>query len=159
MNEITLFALDAVCRRRLSCPLDLASPTEMAFEDARNVMIGLLLVLRSAPDCAPAADADREVRQAVLDFAVTGDASAIDNLPDDVFVLFRSYLAAIIEYYTAGKLTDAGNCVLVPDLPDAAAQAQALAAIEILENGTPQQWLALKAASSPPLPPWGRSSD
>ena len=142
VDETTLFALDGICRRWLDQPLEETPPERISYEDAWNAVAGLIRGLRTTPAAALDPDAEPLVRQAVLDFAVTGDANALDGLPDSAFTLLRAYLTAIMECYTFRGLAGADNDILVPELHHATAQAEALIAIEILSSRTPQRWLA-----------------
>ena len=97
MDETTLFALDGICRRHLGRPLEETPPDDPGIESAWNAVAGLVRSLRDKPDAEPDEHAEPAVRQAVLDFAVTGDRAVLNDLPDGTFALLRSYLTAIIE--------------------------------------------------------------
>ena len=142
MDEVTLFALDGICRRHLGRPLEETPPDTPGLEDALNAMVWLLVSLRAEPDVEPDEDAEPAIRQAVLDLAVTGDTAALDNLPDGAFALLRAYLVAIVECYAVEHRGVAIGDILIPRLPNDAARAEALLATEILANRTPQRWRA-----------------
>ena len=153
MDETTLFALDGICRRWCGRPLEETPPDRIPYEDAWNAVATMLRGLRAAPAAAPDPGAEPLILQAVLDFSVTGEADVLNALPDGAFALLRAYLTALIECYTVGHLDGADSDIRVPELPDAGARAEALVAIEILANRTPQRWLAeVPRGSTQPSP-------
>ena len=58
VNEVTLFALDGICRRHLDRPLEETLPDTPGLEDALNAMASLLASLRAEPDVEPDEDAE-----------------------------------------------------------------------------------------------------
>lgn len=142
MDFRTLTALNAVCQRSMGRPLEQCAPRHFRYEELLPMAYAVLGIVGTARDVAISLEHDSDVCKAVVRHCATGRLDSLTQLADAPLALAREYVSTLFMLYQIGADRDPNGGILLPDLRDDDALRSSMLAREILQNRTPQRWLA-----------------
>lgn len=142
MDFRTITALNAICQRSVGRPLEHCAPRHFRYEDLLPMAYAVAGIVGTTRDVAISLEHDSDVCKAVAKHCATGSFDNLTQLAEDPQALVREYVATLVMLYLIGVDHDPNGGIVLPDIRDDEGLRSSMLAREILQNRTPQRWLA-----------------